>query len=216
MDIEVLLKFAVWAFLLALSPGPDIVFVLSESLRKGAFAGLSVSAGLVSGVVVHTLLCATGITIILASFPAAFFAIKFFGVGYMLYLAYITFMSKSEGLEISKNLDKSKRRKEFFKYYVRGFVMNVSNPKVFLFFLAILPMQISQEAAFAPSLQIMILGAIFMLMAYIVFMAVSLACGFFSALFASEKFWKVMKYVSIFVYLGLAFIFFITDVQVAS
>ncbi len=210
MEFGTLINFAWVAFLLALMPGPDVIFVLAQSLSKGARAGLSISAGLVSGIVVHTLLCATGVSIILLHSPAAFLAVKIFCAGYLLYLAFQALREKPEAMDAKKDAAHNGANKTFFKYYARGFVMNVSNPKVLLFFIAFLPTFISDKASFPPAVQIMIFGLAFMAAAYVAFALVSFVCGFFARLLASRNFWIFMKYARAAIFIYLAVLIFMT------
>lgn len=95
IDCPILVGFAIASAMLALSPGPDNIFVLAQSLARGARSGLAVVFGLVSGCLVHTALLAFGISEIIKKGNALFWAVKLFGALYLIYLAYKVFKSDS-------------------------------------------------------------------------------------------------------------------------
>ena len=94
MDLELLISFLLASITLSLMPGPDNVFVLTESITKGKRNGIIISAGLASGIIVHTIVIATGLSVIVQQSPYVFNAIKIFGSIYLLYLAYLTYKEK--------------------------------------------------------------------------------------------------------------------------
>ena len=92
--MQTLLSFLAASVLLTLAPGPDILFVATKSLARGARAGISVAAGLCSGVFFHTTLAAVGVSLILRRSPAAFTALKIAGTLYLLFLAFKAFRNR--------------------------------------------------------------------------------------------------------------------------
>ncbi len=171
MDFETILLFITASTLLALAPGPDNLFVLTQSMSKGAKPGIFVTLGLCSGLIFHTTAVALGVAAIFQTSIFAFNMLKFVGAGYLLYLAYMSFKSS---LNSSVEADKSSLSP--FKLYKRGIIMNVTNPKVSIFFLAFLP-QFTNPATGSVTLQIFTLGAIFMLCALVVFSSIALVAG---------------------------------------
>lgn len=171
LEINTLLLFVSASFMLALAPGPDNIFVLTQSMVKGSRAGIFVTLGLCSGLIFHTLAVALGVAAIFQTSLLAFNILKFIGAGYLLYLAYLSFKSSSKSkLKVEKdNLSAS-------KLYKRGIIMNVTNPKVSIFFLAFLP-QFTDPQIGNITLQIFILGALFMLSALIIFSSIALMAG---------------------------------------
>ena len=93
--IETLLPFSLATLALALSPGPDTIFVLTQSLANGVKSGIAITAGLISGCIVYTTLLAFGISAIISSSAVVFFGIKTLGAIYLLFLAYNVFKEDS-------------------------------------------------------------------------------------------------------------------------
>ena len=171
LDFETILLFVTASTLLALAPGPDNIFVLTQSMIKGAKPGIFVTFGLCSGLVFHTAAVALGVAAVFQTSVLAFNILKFIGAGYLLYLAYMSYKSNSNS---SIKADKSSLSP--FKLYKRGILMNVTNPKVSIFFLAFLP-QFTNPIAGSITMQIFALGAIFMFCALVVFSSIALVAG---------------------------------------
>ena len=171
LDFETILLFVTASTLLALAPGPDNIFVLTQSMIKGAKPGIFVTLGLCSGLVFHTTAVALGVAAIFQTSILAFNILKFLGAGYLLYLAYMSFMSNSKS-----KIKADKDNLSLVKLYKRGIIMNITNPKVSIFFLAFLP-QFTNPSTGSVTLQIFILGAIFMLCALMVFSSIALVAG---------------------------------------
>lgn len=162
--------------LLALVPGPDNVFVLLHAAVHGARAGLLVVLGLCSGLLFHTAAVALGLAALLAASPAAFTALKALGSAYLLWLAWLSWRAPA-GLGTGESMPVLGARQT----YLRGVLMNVSNPKVALFFLAFLPQFV--EATTGPvALQILQLGGVFMLATLLTFGTIALLAGRFGRL----------------------------------
>jgi threonine/homoserine/homoserine lactone efflux protein len=171
LDSHTLFLFITASTLLALAPGPDNIFVLTQSMLKGAKPGIFVTLGLCTGLIFHTSAVALGVAAIFQTSITAFNILKFIGAAYLLYLAYLSFRSCSKS-----KLKADKDNLTLGKLYKRGILMNVTNPKVSIFFLAFLP-QFTNVQAGNVTLQILLLGAIFMLCALIVFSAVAFSAG---------------------------------------
>jgi len=204
MDIELIISFLFTSIALALMPGPDNVFVLTESITKGKRNGIIISAGLASGVIIHTILIATGLSILIKQSPLVFNGIKIFGALYLLYLAYLTYKEEATIVVSEINADSDTQRKEeWFPLLKKGFFMNVLNPKVTLFFIAFLPQFVSDDGL-PFFIQIVLLGIIFMIQAFLVFSLISAVAGSLSKLLNSGKFWKKIKWIKIIVLVALA------------
>jgi len=171
LDLETILLFITASTLLALAPGPDNIFVLTQSMIKGARPGIFVTLGLCCGLVFHTSAVALGVAAIFQTSIIAFNILKFVGASYLLYLAYMLFMSNSKS---SVKADKSSLSN--FKLFKRGVIMNITNPKVSIFFLAFLP-QFTNPAMGSITVQIFVLGGIFMACALVVFSSIALVAG---------------------------------------
>lgn len=169
MDIYQIVSFLAASVLLTLLPGPDILFVVAQSITSGWRSGIAVAVGLCSGLIIHTSLVAFGVAALLAKIPIALTGIKAFGALYLLYIAY---MSWSEaGLALAKTEGKQR----YTKLLKIGFVMNVLNPKVLLFYLAFLPQFV--VAGGNTALQVFTLGGIFFIQAIVIFSIVAFFAG---------------------------------------
>ena len=197
--IEALLSFVVATCVLALSPGPDNMYVLSQSLVNGSKSALATTAGLISGCIVHTTLLAFGFSAVITTNPSLFFGIKVVGALYLLYLAYAVFKSDTT-LEFSQNAPK-KSSSQLFK---QGVLMNLLNPKVMLFFLALFPQFLWQPQT-DTVLQFYILGITFMVVSFIVFGTIALLAGRVSVFLNKKKHTGVfLKWLQILVFLAIA------------
>lgn len=181
LDIQTLAMFIMASTLLALAPGPDNLFVLTQSMVRGAKAGLAITLGLCSGLVFHTSAVALGVAVIFQTSALAFSLLKFVGAGYLLYLAYLSFKDASK-----TKLNADKLSLSLGALYRRGILMNVTNPKVSIFFLAFLP-QFTKPELGNVTTQVFLLGATFMLCALVVFSLIALLAGRVGAWFAKTK-----------------------------
>lgn len=185
---------------LAISPGPDNIYVLMQSIANGKKYGLATVAGLISGCLVHTTLVAFGVSAIIKKNENLFFAIKLFGALYLLYLAYKVFKSSDK---ISLNSE-AIPKKGLFKLFKQGFIMNVLNPKVSIFFLAFFP-----GFLFSTSLntviQFYVLGFLFMLTSGFVFSGIAVLAGSISEYIKKHaKVGFYLKWLQIIVFIGIA------------
>jgi threonine/homoserine/homoserine lactone efflux protein len=170
LELSNVYLFTLASIILALSPGPDNVYVLSQGATKGTKAAIATTLGLSSGVIVHTSAAALGISVILQSSELAFSVLKFLGAGYLLFLAFQTYKNRNKPFELSvKN-----SAKEMKRLYLKGFFMNILNPKVSIFFLAFLPQFINVENG-SVAMQMILLGVIFMLVTIVVFSTIGIA-----------------------------------------
>lgn len=191
MQIELVLSFLLTSILLSFMPGPDNIFVLTESITKGQKNGIAISIGLCTGVLIHTLAAATGLSIVIQKSALAFSIIKYLGAAYLFYLAFMATKEKP----VKVTLDK-KSKKEAFKLFPlirKGFLMNVLNPKVSLFFIAFLPQFISKNGINI-TYQMIILGSIFMVQALVIFSLISILASRLTGYLNSAKFWKITKW----------------------
>jgi threonine/homoserine/homoserine lactone efflux protein len=171
LSLETILPFFAASLLLALAPGPDNIFVLAQSAVHGRSAGIATTFGLLTGVLVHTLAVALGLAALIQTSAMAFSLLKYFGAGYLLYLAWKSFRAK--GQLIGKN---GEGRLPLRQLYFRGIIMNVSNPKVAIFFLAFLP-QFADPERGSMLLQFLQLGAWFILSGLLVFVTLAVMAG---------------------------------------
>ena len=166
MEIDILMTFFLTSLLLTLSPGPDIIYVISQSISKGLKSAVMISLGLTSGLLVHTFFVTIGLSLIISQNEYIFNFIKLLGVLYFSYLITLTFINRKKKKELNTE---NKSRNDFFK----GFVMNLLNPKVSLFFIAFFPSFLF-HSSLSNEIQFLILGGIFWIQATLVFILVSL------------------------------------------
>ncbi|WP_417444207.1 LysE family translocator [Joostella sp.] len=205
MNTEVLIAFVFATAALAIAPGPDNIYVLLQSMVHGVKSGLVTVCGLISGCLVHTTLVAFGVSALIKQTPFLFTVLKIFGACYLLYLAFKVYKGSSE-IDISSSQIPKKTYKALFK---QGFFMNVLNPKVSIFFLAFFP-----GFLFSDTLnsiwQFYILGAIFMVVSFIIFSCIAVLSGKLSDYILKHKnVGVVLKWLQIIVFVGIAiFLFF--------
>lgn len=174
MELSTFAYFLTASILLTLAPGPDILYLLTKSLSEGAKSGITLAAGLVSGIIFHTFLVMVGVAAFIQNSPVAFTVLKLFGAAYLIFIAFKSFQAARAGKKIS--MQRSDAKISFVKLYRRGVLMNVLNPKVLLFFLAFLPQFVNFSAS-SPSLQIILLGVTFAVQAFLIFSAIAICAG---------------------------------------
>ena len=198
--MEELISFVIAVSLLAISPGPDNIFVLMQSVVHGKKYGLATIVGLMTGCIIHTVFLALGVSTIIKNNSFIFFGIKLFGALYLFFLAYKVFKSSSV-ISISTHEIEKKSPVQLFKV---GFIMNVLNPKVTLFFLALFPGFLFSDSL-SLSVQFFILGALFIVVSFIVFSVIALLGGAISKEIKKSKnigIW--LKWLQIVVFISIA------------
>jgi len=199
LDIGILLSFIGATSLLAISPGPDNIFVLIQSVTNGVKYGLATVFGLISGCLVHTSLVAFGVSALIKENEHVFLGLKFFGAAYLIYLAYKIYRSP---LELSLTSDK-KLKKNTIQLFKQGFIMNVLNPKVSIFFLAFFPAFLFSESL-SKLAQFFILGFVFMIVSLIVFSLIAFLAGTISnSILRYTKVGHYLKWMQIVVFVGI-------------
>ncbi|MBI9075000.1 MAG: LysE family translocator [Desulfatibacillum sp.] len=199
IELETLIPFFAASLLLGIAPGPDNIFVLTQSALHGKKAGIIVMLGLCTGLVAHTTAVALGVAVIFHTSAVAFSMLKFIGAGYLVYLAWQAFKASAEIIRNALPEKFSLR-----KLYLRGILMNITNPKVSLFFLAFLP-QFADPSRGPVSIQIFLLGGVFILATLLVFGGIALLSGSIGqVLTRSVRFNKILNKVAGTVFLGLA------------
>ena len=163
MQLDILLIFLLSVCILTLSPGPDIIYVFLKSSTEGVKAGVKTVFGLTTGLIFHTLLLVFGISALINSNENVFFVLKVFGFFYFLFLAGSTFFSHKK----SKFTNLINTNNNFSV----GLMMNLLNPKVSLFFIALFPSFLFSDSI-TIEIQFLILGVIFWFVATIIFLIV--------------------------------------------
>ena len=174
--IETLISFAIATSILAISPGPDNIFVLTQSIVNGRKYGLATVLGLMTGCIIHTTLVAFGVSAIIKESENLFFFIKLLGAGYLIYLAYKVYKSDAKIVLSDDNV----KKETLFQLFKKGFIMNVLNPKVTIFFLAFFPQFLFSETI-SKVIQFYVLGGLFILTSFTVFGTIAVLAGSISS-----------------------------------
>ncbi|RFU46491.1 LysE family translocator [Paraburkholderia sp. DHOC27] len=198
LPVSTLLPFFGVSLVLGLAPGPDNVFVLLQSAMRGPRAGMVIVLGLCTGLLVHTFVVAVGLGALLVASKLAFTVLKSVGAVYLVYLAWQAWRApvgiKAEGVE----------RIETGHLYRRGVIMNLSNPKVVIFFLAFLPQFVIADRGHV-ALQITTLGLVFIVASLIVFSLIAYFSGTGGkVLLRSERTQRALNRFASIVFVGLA------------
>jgi threonine/homoserine/homoserine lactone efflux protein len=158
-DLPIILQFAVATVILAITPGPDMTLFVSRTLSQGRAAGFASMAGALTGTVVHTTLVVVGISALIVASPNAFLALKIFGAGYLVFLAWQAIF-KGSAFSPQK---KSGPQISLFRSWATGIGVNLLNPKVILFFMTFLPQFVSAHDPHAPA-KLFFLGMMFVVL----------------------------------------------------
>ena len=194
MDTGLFISFLGASILLTLMPGPDNIFVLTESVTQGKRNGILTSMGLSLGVLVHTTIAATGLSIIIKQSDLAFTVIKLCGAFYLFYMAYKALSEK----RIEMSSDSNNAFTPTLQLVRKGFLMNVLNPKVALFFIAFLPQFISHRGM-SVTYQMFVLGISFAIQAFLIFSFIAYMAGSLTKYLVSSKFWIITRWCKIFI-----------------
>jgi len=207
MNYEILSGFVLATAALAISPGPDNIYVLMQSIVNGKKYGLATVAGLISGCLVHTTLLAFGVSAIIKQSDTLFFIIKLFGALYLLYLAYQVFKSDSD-INLKNG---SVPKKGLWQLFKQGFIMNVLNPKVAIFFLAFFPGFLFSDSM-STVVQFYVLGLLFMFVSSIIFSLIAILAGYISNYIKeNSKFGVYLKWLQVLVFVGIAVYILLSD-----
>jgi threonine/homoserine/homoserine lactone efflux protein len=192
---------------LALSPGPDNIFVMTQSIARGKKYGLATVAGLMTGCLVHTSLLAFGVSALIKANAWVFTGIKLFGALYLLYLAYKVYKSGDQiQLQTKKTYGSG-----LWGLFKIGFTMNVLNPKVTIFFLAFFPGFLFSDTL-STVVQFYILGMLFILVSSFIFSSIAILAGSISSYVTkNSKAGPFLKWMQIIVFLSIAIYLLLSD-----
>lgn len=198
-SFDTLSVFFAASLLLGLTPGPDNLFVLAQAAQRGKFAGIVVTLGLSTGILFHTLAVALGAAALFSTSALAFNVLKYVGAAYLLYLAYQSWQASAHSGQQTRVSGVSLKR-----LYGRGIVMNITNPKVSIFFLAFLP-QFTNPTTGPLLPQFLLLGVLFVLSTLVVFGGISFLAGWIGTfLRSSERPQRILNRTAGVVFLSLA------------
>ncbi|WEK53732.1 MAG: LysE family translocator [Candidatus Cohnella colombiensis] len=168
MDLVTVLSFIGVSMLLTLMPGPDNMFVLAQSIAQNKRAGIITTLGLCTGLIVHITAATAGISAIIYQSTLAFSIIKYAGAAYLLFLAYKSFRDKNASLNLNQQ-----NTSNYTALYRRGIIMNLLNPKVSLFFLALFPQFVNYSSGYV-SVQMIVYGMIVLVETLLIFSLISI------------------------------------------
>lgn len=193
-----ILDFTLSAIALALLPGPDILFVMTNALENGWRKSISVILGMCTGNVIYTILTCFGFGKIASEYPEILNGTKYFAAVYLLYLGIMGIINAKKAEKNDIKTEKSKNGKEL---YLKGLIMNLINPKIMIFFLALFTPFLSGNELEAQN-EMLILGAILIAVTLVVFGFAAILCSKVKDLL-SEKNMRRMPYISFVIYIGI-------------
>lgn len=208
IDISSLIPFAVAVVLLALTPGPDMLYIMARSAGQGRKAGVVSALGVGLGIVVHTIAAAIGLSAILMASAHAYDLVKYAGAIYLIYLGIRMFLSGRSLLASTSVEGKSLRR-----IFTQAIFVNILNPKVALFFLAFLPVFVNPSLGNV-TFQFLFYGTLFNVIGSGINIIIALLAGTIDALLRkNERLLNVQRWATggIFIALGLRLAFFERD-----
>ena len=200
-ELSTLIVFSVATLVFLISPGPAVIYIVARSVDQGRLAGIVSMLGINTATLVHTTAAAFGLSALLVHSALAFNVLKYFGAAYLIILGIQQL--RGNDAEASRQRDESASLSRLF---VQGFVVNLLNPKVALFFLAFLP-QFADPMRGSVTLQIILLGLLYVLLAVVIDAGYALLAGTMGDwLRGNVRFLKARRYLagSFLIGLGLA------------
>lgn len=155
-DASTIVQFAAATFIIAITPGPDMTLFVGRALNHGRAAGFACMFGAMTGIVIHTLLVALGLSALIVASPQAFLTLKIAGAGYLVWLAW---QALRHGSAFAPRKERGPGR-SLFRHWATGLGINLLNPKIILFFMTFLPQFVSAEDPHAPG-KLLFLGLLF-------------------------------------------------------
>jgi threonine/homoserine/homoserine lactone efflux protein len=178
MDVHLLLLFYATQISLAITPGPDWLYVMSRGVAGGRRSALVSVGGICSGYLADSVLVALGLAALLQSSDAAFEIVRYGGAAYLIYLGARMILSKGMGLRPCADADEGGDGEPAGAVVFRqGFLTAVLNPKGLLLFLSLLPQFVTPSAAFPVGVQLLVLGVVHTVNCAIVYGAVGIGAG---------------------------------------
>lgn len=203
MPFDLWVSFTVAAAVLAVAPGPDNLFVLLQSAMYGAKAGIFVTLGLCVGVLIQTLMAAFGVAAVVAASPTLLLIVQLAGAAYLLYLAWGAWRAPV-GNEDEESAAKYPKLTHF-QLWRRGILMNITNPKVLIFFLAFFPQFIIKGSTETQvMIQMLIMGLTFLVCTLVVFCTVAWCAGTLADRLRNPKVQTILNKTSAVIFIILA------------
>ena len=193
-------EFLLTSLVVVLIPGTGVIYTVSTGLFSGWRSSIAAAFGCTSGIIPHLTACILGLSAILHMSALAFQVVKYAGVVYLMYLAWC--MWRETG---ALQVNPPESPKSLWQIVVKGFLINILNPKLSIFFLAFLPLFVSSDAS-SPMFQLLILSAVFMAMTLVIFILYGLAANYVRKYIVSSSrvtAWLQKSFAAIFAVLGL-------------
>lgn len=181
-EFSIILTFAAASIVLAITPGPDMALFISRTVNYGRAHGVAAVLGASTGILTHIALATFGISLLLTTAPTAFFTLKIIGALYLLWLA-IQAIRDGEGMTFSKGSHKQVTLKES---YLTGLGINLTNPKIVLFFVTFLPQFVSQTDPNAAG-KLLFLGGEFLILSIPIVVAIVMGAEWVTAVLTQSK-----------------------------
>lgn len=198
-DLELVLAFAAAATVLALTPGPDMAYVAARTLAGGRATGVAAALGVLAGILVHTLLAAIGLSSLFQHSQLAFDLVKYCGAAYLVWLA-IRMWREGGDAPASRPVVAARP----WRVFIEGMLTNILNPKVALFFLALLPQFVSPAKGGVAS-QMIVLGLVMVAVGVVTLLGIVwMTAGAGSAIKASPRASRVLRRLAALLFVGLA------------
>ena len=174
-------SFLLAATIVCVTPGPDMLYVMSFGVSQGRRGGVSAAAGVAAGMFAHAVLCAFGVSVVVSQYPALLSAFKLVGIGYLLYLGVSIVRDRSD-MAVST----SRENQAYGRIAYRAMLVNLTNPKVIVFYVAFLP-QFTSSSGWPVPVQLLVFGAIFVAIGFAADASVGLASGALAERFTQDK-----------------------------
>ncbi len=207
--IASLLVFAGTGLLFAMIPGPDFALILRTALTRGRKASVYASSGIACGLVVHTTLSVAGLTAVIAHSPFLFKCITWAGAAYLAWIGLCALFSRPGSAAAGPEAAKAEKARAATRAaargaFMQGFLTNVLNPKAVIFFLTFLPQFVVPGAGVAVPMQLLVLGAVMIIIAGAWFITLSLLLSRLASWFQSETFRRRLERVTGVIFLGFS------------
>lgn len=184
MNSSQLLLFLLTSFIVIITPGQDMILVISRSISQGKKAGIATAAGISTGLIGHTLLAAFGLGALLQISNTLFIVVKIIGASYLFYLGLKLFNVKKSELELY-----DLKTTALHRLYLQGAISNISNPKIAIFYFAFLPQFISVESS-TPTINLLVLGFLFSILTLLIKAPIGYIAGSLSIWLRNNKLFK--------------------------
>jgi threonine/homoserine/homoserine lactone efflux protein len=194
VDLDVLPTYVVAVLLICIAPGTDMAFIIATAVSGGRRAAVTASAGVALGVAVYSLIVACGVGVVIGRTPTALIVLQLLAVGYLLWLAWQEWTSRDNGFATTDSGPSG---------FLRGLVVNLTNPKMMLFFLTFLPQFLGDTDH--PVMQLAMLGIVYLVVGFVVDVSIGLSAGTVrDRILSSAKARRRLTVVAAAVYLVLA------------